>query len=550
MPRQLTVYYTSDTHGYFSPVDYAANAAAPTGLSCCAASFRKDGNTLIIDGGDTLQGSPFTYWLSRQEPGSAGPDIPAALMNLAGYDFVTLGNHDFNYGREPLERYLNSLSAVCLCANVEGLPAVRKTALVTLANGLRVGLTGIVTDFINIWEKPEHLVGITVSDPVAAARSALAELKAAGAELTVCIYHGGFERDLQTGRLLSDTGENRAWEICRDLDFDLLLTGHQHMALESAELFGTHSCQPPDKARSFIRCTVTVEDLPASPDAGNTRSPGSSADTGKPAAAAALPSGPSAAVAPARHIETRLIPAGDAVHPEMAAFLEPLDQEISAWLDRPVGHLDCPLVPDSPIRMAACGSLIANFFNQVQLWASGAELSVTCLGNEIRGFEREISIRDVVATYIYPNTLCTLRVSREVLRQALERSAEYFDLDEKGALRVSEHFLRPKVEHYNFDYFAGIEVTVDISAPFGQRVTSIRRNGRELTDAESLTLCLNNYRASGAGGYECYTGCEVVKNSPTEIVELIMDYISCHPEITVDKTQWLHLILPEQASSD
>ena len=511
MDRILTVYYTSDTHGYFSPVDYAANAAAPTGLSCCAANFLRDGNTLVIDGGDVLQGSPFTYWLAHQQ--SNGNSIPASLMNLAGYDFVTLGNHDFNYGREPLEQYLSQLDAVCLCANVEGLPAVRKTALVTLSNGLRVGLTGIVTDFINLWETPEHLTGITVSDPVAAARTALENLKAEGAEFTVCIYHGGFENDLRTGQQLSDSGENRAWEICRDLDFDLLLTGHQHMPLESAMLFGTHTCQPPDKARSYLRVDVCAEEAPAE-----------------------LPYSP-----PAFRIESHLLPAGSAVQPEMAAFLEPLDAIVSEWLDRPVGHLDCALLPDSPIRMAAHGSLIANFFNQVQLWASGADLSVTCLGNEIRGFEPEVSIRDVVATYIYPNTLRTILVNRKVLRQALERSAEYFDLGEDGQLRVSEHFLIPKVEHYNFDFFSGIEVTLDITAPFGQRVRSIRYHGEELSESAVLSLCLNNYRASGAGGYECYADCQVIKDSPTEIVELIMDYISCHPEIAVDQTRWLTL---------
>ena len=124
MDRTLTIFFTSDTHGYFAPVDYAASAAAPTGLANCAANFVRDGN------------SPFTYWL--QQAGSAGgPFVPAKLMNLAGYQFVTLGNHDFNYGREVLERYLDGLDARCLCANIHGLPQVERTAVVTLENGLR-----------------------------------------------------------------------------------------------------------------------------------------------------------------------------------------------------------------------------------------------------------------------------------------------------------------------------------------------------------------------------------------------------------------------------
>ena len=502
MERTLNIYFTSDTHGYFAPVDYAAAALAPTGLANCAANFVRDGNSLIIDGGDVLQGSPFTYWL-QQRASKDGTFVPAKLMNLAGYQFVTLGNHDFNYGRKILERYLDGLDARCLCANVHGLPQVERTAVVTLENGLRVGLTGVTTSFIPVWEKPEHLTGIKVTDAVDAAREALKELRAAGAELTVCIYHGGFENDISTGRSLSDTAENQAWRMCQELDFDVLLTGHQHMTLPAAHIRKTWTCQPPDKARSYIRMVVTVR------------------DDGSVSA------------------ESALLPAGDLTEPGMAAFLVKMHDTVSHWLDLPVGSLDTALMPADHLFMAVHGSLIANFFNQVQLAASGADLSATCLGNEVRGFKRSVSIRDIVATYIYPNTLSTIRVNREILRRALERSAEYFDLDESGTLRVSDSFLRPKEEHYNFDYIAGVEVDIDISRPRGQRVLSIRRHGKELPPDESLTLCLNNYRAAGSGGYEFYAECETLNDTPVEVVELIMDYITKHRKITVDKTRWL-----------
>lgn len=57
MKKQLTIYYTSDVHGYFSPIDYASGNEIPSGLANCISNFEKDGNTLIIDGGDILQGS-------------------------------------------------------------------------------------------------------------------------------------------------------------------------------------------------------------------------------------------------------------------------------------------------------------------------------------------------------------------------------------------------------------------------------------------------------------------------------------------------------------
>jgi len=503
MNRNLTICFTSDIHGYFSDMDYARGTPGNTGLSRCASGFPDDGNTLILDGGDTLQGSPFAYWLSQNPV--EGAKVSARAMSLAGYDFVTLGNHDFNYGRQALETYIGNLEARCISANVVGLPGVERTAVVTLKNGLRVGLTGITTHFVNLWEKPENLTGITVSDAFSAAKDALQELKEADVDVTVCIYHGGFENDLETGELLSATGENQAYRICRELDFDILLTGHQHQAKAGLQLFGTHACQSPDRAKQYVRMNVTVD------GEGSITVCSAVADPGEPE--------------------------GD-----LAAFLAPLDAENAVFLDQPVGQLDIPLEPADHMEMALNGSAIANFFNQVQLEASGADLSATSLGNVVKGFDRQVTIRDVVATYVFPNTLKTIRVDRRVLKAALERSAEYFDLDEAGQLQIGRSFLMPIIQHYNYDYLSGLEVTMDIRRPVGDRVTSMLYRGKELEEDRMLTLCLNSYRATGTGGYPLYAQCELVKDQPTEISQMIIEYIDSRRTITVDKTRWLHVL--------
>ena len=183
MDRKLTIYFTSDIHGYFAPTDYASNCRADAGLANCAANYTDDGNTLILDGGDTLQGSPFTYWLySRTEEKSL---IPARLMTLAGYSDITLGNHDFNYGIAELERFLGELEdlecasgVMCLCANVEGLRHNARYAIHHLGNGLTVGVCGVTSQFIPNWEKPENIEGLTFTDAFETARDVLAEMKA------------------------------------------------------------------------------------------------------------------------------------------------------------------------------------------------------------------------------------------------------------------------------------------------------------------------------------------------------------------------------------
>ena len=503
MEKNLKIYFTSDLHGYFSPLNYATGDHSDTGAANCMARFQNDGNTLIIDGGDTLQGSPLTYYLHKN--GLDAPGVAARVMNCAGYDFFTLGNHDFNYGPARLQRYIDAMDAYCLCANVSGLKGVRDTAVVTMKNGLRVGLTGIVTHHINIWERPENLERITVSDPLPAAEKALAQLREQGADVTVCIYHGGFENDLDTGLLLSDTGENQGYRICRELDFDILLTGHQHLAISPRKVCNSFVCQTPDKGKQFAVMQVHYRGGAVTAE-GSLEVPGSDTE------------------------------------PEAAAILAPLDEAAGKWLDTPVGHLDRPLLPQEPIVMAEQGSGIANFFNQVQLAASGADISCTSLGNEVKGFRQDVTVRDVVATYIYPNTLQTLQVDRAALKQALERCASYFALREDGTLEVSQEFLKPKVEHYNYDYFSGIEVTMDLRKPLGARVPALREQGRELPEEQKLKLCMNNYRSSGTGGYGCYLTCPKVKEQSTEIAELIMDYVLEHGDIQVDRTKWLTVV--------
>ncbi|MFH1511974.1 MAG: bifunctional metallophosphatase/5'-nucleotidase, partial [Bacillota bacterium] len=88
MANRLTLYFTSDTHGYIYPTDFISPGTLAQGL--LRMRFPKDGNTLVIDGGDTLQGSPLTYYCHAK-----GIEMPcAAVMNDLGYDYITLGNHD------------------------------------------------------------------------------------------------------------------------------------------------------------------------------------------------------------------------------------------------------------------------------------------------------------------------------------------------------------------------------------------------------------------------------------------------------------------------
>jgi len=219
--------------------------------------------------------------------------------------------------------------------------------------------------------------------------------------------------------------------------------------------------------------------------------------------------------------------------------LLPIENTVQDWLDDPVGFLDIALQPDSHIEMALKGSYLANFINQVQLEISGADLSCTSFGNSVKGFNSSVTIRDIVSTYIYPNTLVVLEITGTELLMALERCGSYFNNNE-GEVSVSDLFLKPKVEHYNYDYFSNLYYQFDLTKEAGNRVISAQFKGEEISNDQTYTLVMNNYRASGAGGYDFYKNGKVVKEILMEMPEIISNYFQKHREVTVDKTQYIN----------
>ena len=84
--------------------------------------------------------------------------------------------------------------------------------------------------------------------------------------------------------------------------------------------------------------------------------------------------------------------------------------------------------------------------------------------------------------------------------------------------------MKPKVEHYNYDYYAGVHYVFDCSRPVGHRVTELSVNGAPVAADDVFTACLSSYRASGTGGYDCYSACPVLREIGTEMSDLLLDF--------------------------
>ena len=481
---QIRIIFTSDIHGYFYPTDYIDRAKKAKGLLHIAQYFHKDGNTMVLDGGDILQGSPFSYYSQMK----GIPEIAAELMNQAGYDVVTIGNHDFNYGSQYLQAYLEQLKAVCVCENcIEEKTGKSRFPwrVFQMENGIRVGVVGVVTDFVNIWEKAENLKRIKIDQTYERVAKAYEEIKNQ-ADFTICLYHGGMECDSDTEKILERTGENVGYKICKNLGFDLLLTGHQHMSITGCKIQGTYVVQNACNADTYHEIQVEF-------------------DTDM-------------------KIHSKMISASELPLQDVEVPFGEVESHVQDWLDSVVGNLPEDLYPEEHLKMALHGSRLADFINEAQLAYTGAEISCTSLPNQAHGIPKEVKVRDVLLAYPFPNTLVVLEVTGKILKEALEHSAEYFTMKD-GSIQISERFLKPKEEHYNFDFYKGVTYQIDYDRPIGNRISEMQVQKQFVSPEKTYRICMNNYRASGAGGYEMYTRCKRIRQYEKDMFEVLLEYI-------------------------
>ena len=514
------ILFTSDLHGAIRPIHYNTNAYRPAGLALLASLIRKERERspelMLVDNGDLLQGSPLaSYAASFVTDYKEHPFI--TVLNELGYDAAVMGNHEFNYGQELLRGAVEASKFPWLSANIVSseqpdVPAYGPPYLIkTLSSGVKIALLGTTTHYIPNWEHPKNIEGLQFVDALETIRKWVGYIREyERPDVMVVSYHGGFECDLETGEPAERlTGENQGYAICRDIEgIDVLLTGHQHRQL-TAEIHGVTVIQPGFSGNGLGQVSVQLEQ----------HSDGTWKITGKESHLLLLDE--NSDVQP------------DAVVMELTKDLEAAAQ---AWLDQPIGEVAGDLSINDVTALRLSAHPFIDFVHQVQMEATGAELSNTALlSEEARGFGPNITVRDVLSNFIYPNTLTVLELSGQDIRDALEQTARYFEVDASGKVVVNPAYMTPKPQHYNYDMWAGIEYVLDISEPVGSRVVRLERGGKPLEMKDTYSVVMNSYRAAGGGDYAMYPGKKVLHEGAADMAALVEDYIRRHQPLKAEQ---------------
>jgi 5'-nucleotidase len=223
----VTILHTNDTHSQIDPLPSNDKNAGKGGVARRATYVKRvrkeNPNTLLIDAGDVLQGTPyFNYYRG---------EVEYKAMSAIGYDASTLGNHEFDNGVDALAAALKFANFDIVSANYEvkgtALEGRVKPYVVKVVGGIRVGLFGLgisPTALIT----PENFKGITYNDPVIAARNVVKTLREQErCALVVCMSHLGYPFNDRPSNHIDDP------KLAAQVDgIDFIASGHSHLFME------------------------------------------------------------------------------------------------------------------------------------------------------------------------------------------------------------------------------------------------------------------------------------------------------------------------------
>ncbi|WP_104116899.1 bifunctional UDP-sugar hydrolase/5'-nucleotidase [Arthrobacter sp. B1805] len=527
----ITVMGTSDLHGYIENWDYFTNAeyddAAHNDVGLAKVSTlvnqvradRGEESTLLIDNGDTIQGTSLTdYYANVESVTDTGETHPmAAAMNAMGYDATTLGNHEFNYGLPLLRTYEEQLDFPLLGANVKDwetgadafTPYVLKTVKLKGQKPIRVGILGLTTPGSAIWDKNNVEGELRFLGMVEQAQKYVPEMKAAGADVVVVSSHSGPSGTSSYGGGLPI--ENASTLIAEQVPgIDAILAGHEHQ--EIPERFVTNKqtgdqvllTEPKNWGQRLSVMDFELTKVRGQWDVISANS---------------------------ELLNTNTV----AADPKISAIAAEQHQRVIDYVNTPIGTAtETMSAAESRIRDTA----VMDFVNTVQAEAvdkalegtANADLPVLSI---VAPFNRAavipqgpVTIRDMAGLYVFPNTLFGVEMTGGQVKDYLEYSAKYFYQSAPGApVDPTALTNAAGTPDYNYDMMSGVSYDIDISKPVGQRITNLSYNGAPIDTAQRFAVATNNYRQSGGGNFPHIATAPVLVNQTTEIRQLLIDYL-------------------------
>ena len=490
----LRILHTNDVHDRVESVTKYNNSCAAEddaagkcfgGYARLATAIRdakaQGGNVLAVDGGDQFQGSLY-YSTYKGE-------LTAKLMEMAGYDAMTIGNHEFDDGPDVLEAFIKASKIPVLSANVHPTASssldgeiIPETTIEL--GGEKIGLIGITTEETPDISSPGDQVEITNSEM--ALRYSVARLRLAGVNKIIVLSHSGSYKDFELAKTVSG--------------IDVIVGGHDHQLFsnsneKAAYPYPVVETAPDGKPVLIVQAYAYSRYLGELDVTFN--------DDGVATAWSGEPIPLDASIKPAQDVlDVIALASGkvDAVRNiEVGTFTAPADGSRETCR-----HMECSM-----------GSLIAD----AMLWKAGNGYQVAIQnGGGVRASidEGTVNMGDVMTVLPFQNALATFKLSGKDIVASLEHGVSKLDED-KG----------------QFPQVAGLKFDLDTSKPVGSRVSNVMvadgdSDGYDPIEPNKLYgVVSNDFMRNGGDGYVLFrdNATDVYDFGPN-LEQAVADYIS------------------------
>ncbi|HKL99339.1 MAG TPA: 5'-nucleotidase C-terminal domain-containing protein [Mobilitalea sp.] len=432
---------------------------------------------ILLDAGDTFHGLPFANLVG-------GSNI-VEIMNLAGYDAMTPGNHDFNYGTDALVKLKADMDFTLLSSNLKqksnGKDLLEDNIIIE-ENGVKYGIFGLSTPETVYKTNPNNVSTVDFIDPIEAAREEVIELKADGAQVIIALSHLGIDESSEfTSKLVAEKVDG----------IDLIVDGHSHSVLnDGLEVNDTLIVSTGDYIKNIGIVII-------SPD-GNMDAQ---------------------LITPEDFAET------DPIVDEMVASYSSKQDEL---LSEVIGYTTVSL---DGVRehVRASETNLGNLATDAFLWKTGADVAFTNGGGIRSSIEiGDITKKDIVTVFPFGNYLVTKNITGKALLEALELGVSAYPELLGGFLQVS-----------------GITCSFDPSKPAGSRVVEAKVKGTTLDPKAMYLIATNDFMVVGGDGYTMLADFEVV-NEFGSMEEILIEYLEEIGDVDIEMQDRITVYEPEE----
>ncbi|MFD5157451.1 bifunctional metallophosphatase/5'-nucleotidase [Streptomyces hawaiiensis] len=529
----FTVLGTTDLHGnvfnwdYFTDKEFDDKDHNDIGLakvSTLVNQVREEKgrrNTLLIDAGDTIQGTQLSYYYAKVDPITAkgGPVHPMAqAMNAMGYDAAALGNHEFNYGIPVLRKFEQQCRFPLLGANALDAKTLRPAFAPYSMHRLRtphgrdvkVAVLGLTNPGIAIWDKANVQGKMTFPGLEEQAAKWVPKLRSMGADVVIVSAHSGSSGTSSYGDQLPYV-ENAAGLVAEQVPgIDAILVGHAHT--EIPEYFVTNKATGQQVLLSEPlkwgqRLTVFDFELVWEKGCWKVEKVG-------------------AKVLNSNAVEE---------DPKIVGLLSDEHEKVVAYVNQVIGTNAAEMTSaEAPYKDVPIIDLInhiqADTVRQALAGTEYASLPVlsqaACFSRSARIPAGEVTIRDVAGLYVFENTLEARLMTGAQMKAYLEFSANYFVQTAPGAAVDPAKLTNANgTPDYNYDVVSGLSYEIDIAKPAGSRVTDVRFEGQPLADDAKFVFAVNNYRANGGGNFPHVAAARLLWSNSDEIRNTMIAWV-------------------------